>query len=112
MKFRFTFTSDSINTNKDGWIIDDINISCVGAGINEIQMNSPFRVIPNPTSDFISIISHTMEIFRSAILFDILGKPILTTYDSNFNLSQFESGKYFLTIISDKEKYVTRVMIK
>ena len=111
VKFRFTFTSDSINTNKDGWMIDDINISCTGTGINEIVKNSPFQVIPNPTSDFISVIFVKAEKFISATLFDVLGYPILTTNNSMFCISQFESGLYFLTIVSDKEKYVTRILI-
>ena len=112
MKFRFTFTSDSINTNKDGWMIDDINISCIGTGINEISKNAPFSVYPNPTTGFISILPNKSEIFRSATLINILGKPILTEYDPTFNLSQFEAGLYFLAITSDRVKYVTRVIIE
>lgn len=39
--FRFSFISDSIQTNKDGWLIDDILVSVadLGSGFSEIELN-------------------------------------------------------------------------
>jgi hypothetical protein len=58
LMLRFHFISDSIQTNKDGWIIDNILISYAdeGMGIKEAGV-SPIKinVQPNPFDDFTSI---------------------------------------------------------
>ena len=54
---RFNFISDSIDTNKEGWLIDDITIYSLDLGsyTNPIGLNSKFSVFPNPMQDYTAI---------------------------------------------------------
>jgi hypothetical protein len=112
VRFRFTFTSDNTNTNKDGWMIDSFDFTCLGTGINEIGLNSPFHSFPNPTSNFISIRSDNSLKIKTIAIKDILGKTILTTDKTTIDFSQFDSGLYFMEIMTDKGKYIERVQRK
>lgn len=110
VRFRFTFTSDNSNTNKDGWMIDSFDFTCLGTGIQEVGVNSPIHIFPNPTSNFISIRSDNSIQFKSALIKDIIGKTILTTDRTTIDLSQFQSGIYFIEVTTDKEKYLARII--
>jgi hypothetical protein len=110
VRFRFTFTSDNTNTNKDGWMIDNFDFTCLGTGIKELGINSPVRVFPNPSSDFIFIKSDNSTQFKLATIKDILGKTIFKTEMSSIDLRQFEPGLYFIEIATDTEKYFTRIL--
>ncbi|MEI7981068.1 MAG: T9SS type A sorting domain-containing protein [Bacteroidota bacterium] len=53
---RFVFSSDGIQTNKEGWMIDDIQLnSDICEGIPEIQNDNLITISPNPTSDELRI---------------------------------------------------------
>lgn len=110
IRFRFTFTTDSINNNKEGWMIDNFEFQCVGTGIDEIGTNSHIRIFPNPTSNFISIQTENNIKFKSAEIKDVLGKIILTTNNSTIDLSKHEAGIYFVEVTTDKGKYVKRII--
>jgi len=110
VKFKFTFTSDSMNTNKDGWMIDDFFVNCLGTGIKEIGANSPFHIFPNPTSDYISISSdNTAKLFLVTVK-NILGQNILTTDKTTIDLSHLDRGIYFVQLTTDRGNYETRVL--
>lgn len=111
VEYRFTFTSDSINTNKDGWLIDNIIIQNAWySDVNEIKENSSIRIFPNPTSNFISIQTENNIKFKSAEIKDILGKTILTSTNTTIDLSKFEAGIYFVEVTTDEGKYVKRII--
>lgn len=110
VRFRFTFTSDGIDNNKEGWMIDNFEFLCVGTGIDEMERNSHVHIFPNPTSNFISIQTENNIKFKSAEIKDVLGKTILTTNNSTIDLSKFESGIYFAEVTTDKGKYVKRII--
>lgn len=111
VEYRFTFTSDSVNTNKDGWMIDNIVIQNFWySDINEIKDNQKIQIFPNPTSNFISIQTENNIKFKSAEIKDVLGKTILTSNNTTIDLSKFETGIYFLEVTTDKGKYVKRII--
>jgi hypothetical protein len=108
-RFRFTFTSDNIDSNKDGWMLDNFTFGCIGTGINEVGTDHPFKIFPNPTSGLISILSDNKSLFKSATIKDVLGKILLITDSPTLDLSSLEIGLYYLEISSDKGKYWTRL---
>lgn len=110
-RFRFTFTSDSINTNKDGWIIDNLSFSSYFTGISDIE-SMPFKIFPNPASDFITIQNSNSLKFISATIKNMFGKTILTSENKNIDVSQFKRGSYLIEINSDKGRHVTKLIIK
>ncbi len=52
MILRFNFVSDSIQTNKEGWLIDDIRLFSVdlGGGIENQQWKTDINIYPNPVN--------------------------------------------------------------
>jgi hypothetical protein len=109
IEYKFTFTSDSINTNKDGWLIDNLLVQNNLVGINEQAENPPFQIFPNPTSDFISIQTKTEDSFVIRIT-DVFGQKILTTEQMKIDLSHLAPGIYFLQLITNKAKFETKVL--
>lgn len=110
VEYRFTFTSDSINTSMEGWLIDDIVINNGIVGINEIESNNSIQIFPNPTTDFITIKTDNLTNFKSATLKDILGKLIFTTEQTTIDISKFETGIYFMEITTTEGKVVKRII--
>ncbi|CAN5592239.1 hypothetical protein BH11BAC1_BH11BAC1_14440 [soil metagenome] len=110
VKFKFTFTSDNINTNKDGWMIDDLFVNCSGTGINEIGRNSPFHIYPNPTSNYISISSNNTAKIFSVTIKNIIGQNILTTDKTTVDLSHLDTGIYFVYLKTDIGNFETRAI--
>lgn len=112
IEYRFTFTSDSTNTNKEGWMIDDIVVNGVMVGINEIEEASSVQIFPNPTSDFILIKTNIITSFKSATIKDIFGKTIFVTNQTTIDLSKFETGIYLIEITTEDKTYVKRIIRK
>ncbi|CAN5502055.1 hypothetical protein BH10BAC1_BH10BAC1_04130 [soil metagenome] len=112
VEFRFTFTSDSINTNRDGWMIDDLIINGLMVDINEIETNASLQIFPNPTSDVITIISSNAIQLKSFLVRDILGRIVLYSDQTTIDLSKFETGIYFIEIVTDKRSYIKRIVKK
>lgn len=111
VEYRFTFTSDSINTNKDGWMIDNIQIqNSWFSGVNEINENASIQIFPNPTSNIVSIQTDTSVHFKSAEMKDVFGKTLLTTNQSTIDLSKFEAGVYLIKITTSEGKCVKRII--
>lgn len=110
VEYRFTFSSDGANTNKDGWMVDDINVNGLMMGINEMGINSSIHVFPNPTSDFITIVTDKSIELKSSLVMDVLGKIILTNKETTIDLSKLEAGIYFLEITTSEGKVVKRIM--
>jgi len=53
---RFNFESDSINSGKEGWMIDNIRLYSgdLGGGIKDIK-NGKFKIYPNPMNETTTI---------------------------------------------------------
>ena len=114
MYLRFVFTSDNIQTNRDGWMIDSVRIwTNLGIGINEIGNENSFSVFPNPATGKIFIKSpKQFGKVKSVDLFSPIGQLIKTTNNqSEIDLSFLENGLYFIVGTNDKgEKFTSRIM--
>jgi hypothetical protein len=87
--YRFTFISDSIQTNKDGLMFDNLHFEDWTEGIQEVQNNRLISISPNPTSDELIIhrtkVSNNSRIqilnYTGQVLYDnsdFIGEPINT----------------------------------
>jgi len=110
IEYRFAFTSDIINTNKDGWMIDNPLVQNNGVGISELTDNSLFYIFPNPTSDFISIQSNNQSLIKTITITNGFGQIYLTTDKATIDLSYLRTGIYFLKITTDKGEFETKVL--
>ncbi|MFA5781899.1 MAG: T9SS type A sorting domain-containing protein [Bacteroidales bacterium] len=104
---RFHFISDSIQTNKDGWMIDNILISFVDlpSSIKEIENNhSRIYIMPNPVDNFATIKFDNFknEIFKLTIYnpFGQIIKQIenIKTNQIEIYKNDLTSGLYFIQL--------------
>jgi len=110
VRFKFTFSSDSINTGKDGWIIDDFNFMCFGTGIIELDENSPVKLYPNPAMDFVQVEIEDDQHLLYSIISDLSGKTILKSDKAILDVSSLSPGIYIVEILTDQRKYVSRIV--
>jgi hypothetical protein len=102
MIIRFSFISDSIDNNKEGWMIDDIRLfseePSFGTG-NQIEMKT--NIFPNPLTDQCMIVLDQEYKEITLQLYDIQGRIIESTKKQNvsrfeLNTSTYKPGIYLL----------------
>ncbi len=113
---KFTFVSDGINNNKEGWIIDDIITgTIVGEGIEKNDSNNEFELFPNPANNLITIESKKNKIQNIKVM-NVTGKiiyqSIVNDSQSVVDLSKEAKGIYFVKIIDNKKNVINKKIIK
>nr|WP_321237262.1 aryl-sulfate sulfotransferase [uncultured Psychroserpens sp.] len=83
--------------------------ACQSLSVADISI-SDIKIYPNPTSDFINIVStHTID---KIVLYSILGKKVYEINGTNtIDISAFNSGIYFIQIQSEN-KSISKKIIK
>lgn len=115
---RFGFHSDSIETNKEGWIIDDIDIQ--GTTYYNIETTKTEYLnflYPNPFHNNVNI-DLDKNISNSNIqLFDIKGNLLYNGFLTNSNknliidkLRQLESGLYIIKLLLNNKLYSQKII--
>jgi len=112
--YRFTFISDSVQTNKDGWMLDDFHLADWWEGIEEFSNSDLIDIYPNPSSGEISIVNHTKTTNDYQVeIMDIGGKTVLReeikTNKLNLNLP---NGLYLMKLKNDDKIYMKKLIIK
>lgn len=108
---RFTFISDNINTNKDGWMIDHIvyrAYDALGSNANEIQ-NEEIKVYPIPLEDKLYFdLNFTSSTEFYIFIYNSKGKLMLNKQIQNnqVHLSELNKGIYFYSI-QDKNRLIS-----
>lgn len=105
--FRFNFISDSIETNHEGMLIDDIRVVAPILGaINNIE-NNHFNVFPNPASSSITLDLEKEYISQSTmiLLYDNFGKILLyePILENEISIEQLPKGIYNIVLMDKKE---------
>lgn len=102
MIVRFNFISDSVDTNKEGWMIDNIVLFAIPLGGNvEVAQQEELNVYPNPSSDFISVQVEReyqeLELFLYSFQGVLLKKRnFKNTNSAKMNVSDLPKGTYLL----------------
>jgi hypothetical protein len=97
--FRFTFASDSVQTDQDGWMFGYIKVFAAFPGIQEIRNDKFISVFPNPAKDEI-LIQHeiTSDKVRCRII-DFRGNLImenLNMQNDKIDTRVLDNGLYML----------------
>ncbi|MFM6935774.1 MAG: T9SS type A sorting domain-containing protein [Flavobacteriales bacterium] len=113
MYYRFRFISDSIENNREGWMISDIQFSYadLGSGIEELSLFD-LSVSPNPSNGFFEVQSK-FEV-KKAVISDLNGNIItseLTNTKKALNYSGLSKGVYFLQLQSNSNLWSQRKKI-
>jgi len=112
---RFTFTSDSIQTNKDGWMIGLIQMGGNFEGIEEIQNDNLISIYPIPASEEI-VIQQKIKSEKSSIkIYDLTGRLILEK--SNFtehkiDVQHLNNGIYMLKYSDTKNFSIKKIVVQ
>ncbi len=118
---RFTFFSDSIDTNQEGWMIDDLVTrgDVIGVATSTRKVVEPLTIFPNPSSK--AIFLDLREMGNNEANLKILStagqivssQNILTSSMENYRLpiNQFPEGIYYI-IIETEEKIMQQRFVK
>ncbi|MFA5514052.1 MAG: T9SS type A sorting domain-containing protein [Sphaerochaetaceae bacterium] len=117
---RFNFISDSIQENKDGWMIDDITLYAIdlGSSIQEHGNKLPFNVSPNPANSLLSVILQSNYSNIKLELFNLRGqiidqKEFAHTNSFEYNVKQIQPGIYLIKISNeDNSSGIKRLIIQ
>lgn len=107
--YKFSFISDSIQTNKAGWILDDLHFEDFWETIQESNFNSFISsAYPNPANDFVNIkFSNEMSKSYNVLIYDINGRIARNIETQSglvkIDINDFKLGMYFYRIY-DKNK--------
>jgi hypothetical protein len=109
---RFSFHSDNIQTNKEGWMVDNIITGCMelGSGISTNQDNDYNYISPNPLTT-VSLVTCPIGYSNSTVeIYDVTGRLVFNDHlDQNgtlqLNRKDFSPG-VFIWSIKSKEKSV------
>ena len=113
---KFKFTSDNIQNNKEGWMIDTLRFEYnLGIGINEMKNNFLFSVSPNPSSGIFSITSS--EKIQAIEIMDMLGRQVCNWQicfgkeKEEIDLTKEQKGIYFVKVIDEEGNYSVKKII-
>lgn len=106
---RFVFKSDSIQQNKAGWMIDDIEIGNVYTcgGLQDLTAYPSLPVYPNPSRDGRFFFSYPQQSVHSDItIYSLQGQKIISVpLQKEMNLDFLSSGVYYYKTEIDKVMY-------
>ena len=120
LMIRFTFISDSIIKNKDGWMIDDIIVngtypgSC--SGINEIPKANHISAFPNPLIRQSTLSTDIFLNNAKLAIYNSMGQQIkqingITGQTFTLRRDNLTSGLYYLILIQDNQTIATGKLI-
>jgi hypothetical protein len=112
---RFNFISDSLQTSKDGWMVDDINIYKWGGSGIELNNSSTILVYPNPADKYISVKS--INPIQDIILYSPAGQIIMLNQNVNLqnnliDIEELKPGLYILEFRFDDGLFEKHKVLK
>jgi hypothetical protein len=112
--FRFTFFSDSIDNQKDGWMIGSISI--IGQ-FEELPENiySKMLLYPNPADEFVQLKYSNLYEQNEFQIFDSQGILVTNvTIDKSQKIatSYLENGVYWLVNLNENQQIVNKLVIQ
>ena len=102
--YRFTFVTDSIETNQHGWMLDDLMLIAHTEGIKDNGPLEDITIYPNPASNVITVSSKTFTGNNDVLVYDILGQLRLHKFVNNtqkdIDISSLSKGIYMVNVLS------------
>ncbi len=97
--YRFTFFSDSVQTNKDGLMFDDLHFEDYVEDIEEIQNDNLISIYPNPVKDRLSIQTNQISSSVSIQIINYQGQILYNNdyfHEKFIDIQHLINGLYFL----------------
>jgi hypothetical protein len=115
--FRFTFISDSIQTFRDGWMIDNIEIYDFLEGVEEMHSKPiTITIAPNPVSSVAVIESDTPLQKAALFVYNAQGQKVKQLNDINgqritLDCGHLPNGLYFVQLMEQNRPVATARLI-
>ncbi len=118
--FRYTFKSDSINTGKAGWMIDNLMAhQSMMHPVQEENKKDYLNVYPNPTKDIVNIEIQKIQNFHIIKSLELSNaEGILLEQWKNvptkfwFDAGKYPEGIYFLKVLTNIKAETIPIIIK
>lgn len=98
---KFTFISDSIDTQHDGLMFDNLAF-CIAANTQNLYQLNDLKVFPNPTSDLLNFQFEELIDNAEIRIYSSIGQLIenqnIRNTDIQFDVSNWTQGMYYYTI--------------
>lgn len=113
--FRFNFVSDSIQSNHEGWMIDDIKVEGWKCS-KVIEMDSgTFDLYPNPANSTLTV--KYLKNIKSVSIIDVYGNVLIVEQNINkrdaiIELGNLKTGIYLVTLEDYSGSVITSKLIK
>lgn len=112
---RFTFISDSNQTNKDGWIMDNFNMDNLTSNIATVSNNNLISVYPNPAGNYIYIKPITNYFSKATLsIYNSIGQRVYHTSHiptSGYLPVNLPNGMYTLFYSTDTQYAVKQLIV-
>ncbi len=117
---RFTFVSDSVDNNKEGWIIDNLTVHPTFVHtISEVPQDDYLVATPNPTAGKIQILAQKLDqfhLFEKMELYNSEGRLVQEFGQSptkfDIDISSHANGVYYLKVYSNLQTETLRIVLQ
>jgi hypothetical protein len=117
---RYTLVSDSINNNKEGWLIDNMLIHATTVHtVKKIDSENIFSIYPNPANNIIYLVAQktfSNSIIEVMELVNSEGKIVDTwkniTTQFTIDTTPYSNGNYYLNIATSSKKETIALVIR
>jgi len=113
--YRYTFVSDSIQTNHEGWMLDNIALIDHTEGTRDVESLEEVKIFPNPTSGLIAISGKYFTGGMEVAVYDIQGqllvKHAINRNKTELNISGLAKGMYIIKVLT-RNYYTSKLIIK
>jgi len=118
--FKFTLKSDNIDNNREGWMIDNMNVHPTWFHtINEKEQDEYLLVYPNPTNGIVNIQAKKLKdyhIIKELSVVNIKGEIIQQHFNVptkfKVDIRNQPSGIYFFTIKTNIQTETFRIVLQ
>lgn len=89
----------------------DVTINFVPDGVEENDAAS-ISVYPNPAHDYIRIDTQSIAPVQRVDIYNSTGQMVLSTTETEISVSTLPQGVYFISVFTENQKFVERIVIK
>ncbi|MEP5338348.1 MAG: BspA family leucine-rich repeat surface protein, partial [Algibacter sp.] len=101
------------NLEAKGWTINGTEVTeCPSLSINDEVFSNTLRVSPNPVTSLLTINGPAGFELKSASVYSIMGKQVLSTTSTNIDTNNLPSGLYILKIENTEGLIATKKIVK
>jgi len=106
-QLRFRFVSDTVETNQDGWMIDNILIQTrpSSGAVSEINKSkTKVHIAPNPSNNYIQLNLEDQELKTySATIYNTIGQKVkeikeISSAKNMIDISELKLGIYYIQL--------------